>query len=360
MADNRWLEARFADIRPRAVAALTRRFRDIDLAEEAFAEACLRALRSWPQHGTPDDPFAWLVSAGRNHGIDRLRAHQRRSRLLNDLEGPGESDDPEAEALEAIDNDGLRDDVLRLFFICCHPALTTADQLCLALKIVGGLGVEEIARAFLVKPKAMEQRITRAKRTIAAADIPFDTPDLRQRNARFQAVSLMLYLLFNEGWSATSGTEQIRSALCEEAIRLARLLLQLYPQQSEMMGLLALFLLQHARARARVDGAGNLIALDQQDRRLWDRRMIDQGRNLIEKALRRGASGTYQIQAAIAGEPGCGQRRGYRLDRNRATLRRPGADRSVAGGAPQPRRFAVQGQGAGRRAGHDRAAVGGT
>ncbi len=296
-AGDAWLEARFAEIRPKAVAALTRQFRDLELAEEAFAVSCLRAVQAWPKRGRPDDPFAWLLAVGRNAGIDILR-RAARARDLGLPEPPA----PAAEdALIAdLDAGGLRDDVLRLLFICCHPDLAPRDQSALALRIVAGLSVAEIARAFLIKPKAMEQRLTRAKRTATRAEVPFETPDLAERHKRLRTVSLMVYLLFNEGWSASTGETQIRTALCEEAIRLARLLLDLFPAVGELMGLLALFLFQHSRRLARLDAVGELVPLDDQDRTSWDRAMTTEARALLEKALRHAAPGPYQIQAAIA------------------------------------------------------------
>lgn len=295
--DQHWLEARFADIRPKAVAALTRQFRDLDLAEEVFSVACIKALQSWPDRGVPEDPFAWLLVAGRNAGLDIIRRNTRRAGLAVTASQP--ADMTEAQE-DWADNAGLRDDVLRLMFICCHPDLAPQDQLALALKVVAGLRVEEIAGAFLVKPKAMEQRITRAKKTVAAAEVPFESPGLAERGRRLKAVSLMLYLLFNEGWSASSGDQHLRTDLCEEAMRLARLLLDLFPAMSELMGLLALFLFQHSRRNARLDAEGRLVTLEDQDRTLWDHLMIGEAQLLLDKSVRGGSTGPYQIQAAIA------------------------------------------------------------
>lgn len=297
MTSHVWLQARFGSIRPQALAALTRQFRDVELAEEAFANACERALKTWPRNGQPDDPLAWLLKVGRNAGIDIIRKNAR----AEGQQPVGEELwDIEAIYAEQLDDDGLRDDVLRLLFICCHPSLAPQDQLAIALKIVVGMSVDEIARAFLVKPKTMEQRITRAKRAVSNADTPFETPDINERTDRLRAVSLMLYLLFNEGWSASSGDVHIKVSLCEEAIRLTRLLLGLFPGIGELMGLLVLFLFQHSRRDARLDDRGNLIPLDEQDRTLWDRSMIAEASALLEKALRRGPFGPFQIQAAIA------------------------------------------------------------
>ncbi len=293
-----WLEARFAAIRPKAMAALTRQFRDVDLAEEAFATASMRALKAWHEQGLPDDPFAWLLTVARNALLDGIR-RRNRADVVVETSTPC---DVEAAIVADLDQRGLADDVLRLMFICCHPALSKQDQLALALRIVAGMSVSEIARALLVKPKTMEQRLTRAKRTIAAADLHFETPDLGERLRRFKAVSLMLYLLFNEGWSASSGEIQIKAPLCEEAIRLARLLLDLFPGMSELMSLLALFLFQHSRREARLNDAGDLVPLERQDRSLWDGSMINEADVLLQKARRHQPIGLYQCQAAIAAE----------------------------------------------------------
>jgi len=304
MAAYAWLKARFAITRPKAIAVLARQFRNVELAEEAFATASIRALKVWPEQGLPDDPFAWLLKVGRNAALDILRKgkHAVAWDVEADALAPDASLDVEENLIEDLDQAGLRDDVLRLLFICCHPDLGRQDQLALALKIVVGMSVDEIARAFLVKTKTMEQRITRAKRTVAAADIPFETPDLTERARRFKAVSLMLYLLFNEGWSASSGDIQIKTSLCDEAIRLARLLLDLFPGLSELMGLLALFLFQHSRRDARSDHVGDLVPLERQDRTRWDGEMIAEGKALLQKASRHGTPGPYQFQAAIAAE----------------------------------------------------------
>ena len=210
------------------------------------------------------------------------------------------------EIVDALESREYRDDVLRLLFICCHPELPTAQQIALALRIVCGLSVAEIAGAFLVAPRAMEQRITRAKRRIAEREVPFSTPSAAQRVERLRAVSTMVYLLFNEGYSASGGELPIREPLCEEAIRLARLLLRLFPRRGEIMGLLALCLLQHARSRARLDASGDLVLLEDQDRALWNRDLIAEGLALVDKALLwslrsdSGRPGRFQLQAAIA------------------------------------------------------------
>ena len=293
--------------RPQAVGALTRYFRDLDLAEECFQEACLRALRTWPEKGLPREPAAWLIFVGRNVGLDAVR-RQRRQQELPDDEAeqipavPEEIDWEEAMAA-TLDEDVYRDDALRLLFLCCHPELPPKHQVALALRLVLGLSVEEIARAFLVAPRTMEQRITRAKKRIAQGtqdEAAFATPTPMERAHRLRAVGTMIYLLFNEGYSASGGDAQLRLPLCQEAIRLARLLLRLFPSQTEVMGLLALCLLQHSRRDARLDDAGDLVLLDQQDRNLWDASAIAEGLVLVEKALRHRKPGPYQVQAAIA------------------------------------------------------------
>ena len=294
------LGALLASARPQVIGALARRFRDLDKAEEGYQTACLRALARWPEKGRPRDPVAWLILVGRNAVIDELRRESRHA-PLEDEPPDTTAADPEAEAIAGLEAEDYRDDILRLLFICCRPELPATDQLALALKVVAGLSVQEIARAFLVKPKAMEQRLTRAKRKAAAAGISFETPSVAERAQRLAAVSTLLYLMFNEGYSSAGNGAHLRAALCEDAIRLQRLLLRLFPGQSEVMGLLALCLFQHARARARLDAGGRIVLLEDQDRGLWDRYLIAEGRALIEKALRKGRPGPYQIQAAIAG-----------------------------------------------------------
>lgn len=290
-----WLEATFAQQRPRAIAALTRLFRDIDTAEEAFADATLKALTVWARDGAPRDPLAWLLTTARNAGLDRLRKSQRHAAILSRHHAefqpmPAETPDP----------DEMRDDVLRLLFICCHPELDRRDQIAIALKVVLGLSVEEIASGFLVKPKTMEQRITRAKKKIASNPVAFETPSPQERGARLGEVSLMIYLMFNEGWSTSAGRSQMKLTLCEEAIRLARLLVALFPGMGEQAALLALLLLQHARRRARIDTDGKLVALDDQDRNRWDRSDIAEAMALLQKAQRINHRGVYIIQATIA------------------------------------------------------------
>ncbi|HYG91479.1 MAG TPA: RNA polymerase sigma factor [Azospirillum sp.] len=299
MTDLAWIDAALTSARPQALGALLRYFRDLDTAEEAFQEACLRALSNWPRNGPPRDPAAWLIFVGRNVAIDHVRRRGRQEALPAD-EILSDLDDAEAALAERLDGSHYRDDILRLLFICCHPDLPATQQIALALRIVSGLTVKQIARAFLVSESAMEQRITRAKGRIAAADVPFEAPGAAERAERLAAVAAMIYLVFNEGYSANDGPDGIRAPLCDEAIRLARLLLRLFPGEPEIMGLTALLLLQHARTPARFDANGSIVLLEDQDRGLWDRKMIAEGLALIDKAMRHKRRGPYQVQAAIA------------------------------------------------------------
>ena len=299
MTDVAWIDAALTSARPQALGALLRYFRDLDTAEEAFQNACLRALKTWPQNGPPRDAAAWLIMVGRNVAIDDIRRGKRQMPLPPD-EAISDLDDAEDALAERLDGSHYRDDILRLLFICCHPELPATQQIALALRIVSGLSVSQIARAFLVSEAAMEQRITRAKARVAEAGVPFETPGAVERNERLAAVAAMIYLIFNEGYSAAGDSAGRRAPLCEEAIRLARLLLRLFPGEPEIMGLTALLWLQHARAAARFDAVGAPVLLDDQDRDLWNRGMIAEGLALIDKAMRHRLPGPYQIQAAIA------------------------------------------------------------
>jgi RNA polymerase sigma-70 factor (ECF subfamily) len=256
-------------------------------------------LRHWPQNGPPREPAAWLIMVGRNVALDQVRRRSKQE-ALPDEETISDLGDAETELAERLDGADYRDDILRLLFICCHPDLPATQQIALALRIVSGLSVAQIARAFLVSETAMEQRITRAKSRVAGADVPFETPGAVERAERLAAVAAMVYLIFNEGYSASGASEVARAPLCDEAIRLARLLLRLFQGEPEIMGLTALLLLQHARAAARFDAEGNIVLLDDQDRGLWDHKMIAEGLALIDKAVRHKRRGPYQVQAAIA------------------------------------------------------------
>ena len=279
------------------MAALLRYFRDLDTAEEAFQEACLRALQTWPHKGPPRDPTAWLITVGRNAALNA----KRRIRSIGPL--------PDADALtdarddltpERLDESHYGDDILRLLFMCGHPTLPATQQIALALRIVSGLTVEQIADAFLVSTAAMEQRITRAKRAIAETSVEFDTPGADERRARLATVSTMIYLIFNEGYGSTPDTAAVREPLADEAIRLGRLLLSLFPTDPEVFGLLALMLFQQSRAPARFDANGEIVLLDAQDRSRWNRTFIDEGRLLLERASFYQSPGPFQLQAAIA------------------------------------------------------------
>lgn len=297
--DPAWIDAALSSARPQAVSALLRYFRDLDLAEEAFQDACLRALKSWPEKGPPRDPAAWLIMVGRNSGIDQIRRRSRHEALPSE-EKLSDLDDVEAPLAERLDGSDYRDDILRLLFICCHPDLPAVQQVAVALRIVSGLTVRQIARAFLVGEAAMEQRITRAKARVANAKVPFEAPGPAERAERLADVAAVVYLMFNEGYSSTVAEADAKAPFAEEAIRLARLLLRLFPTEPEIMGLTALMLLQHSRAAARFDANGQIVLLDDQDRGRWNRPMIAEGLALIDKALRHAAPGAYQVQAAIA------------------------------------------------------------
>ena len=278
----------------RILATLIRLLGDFDLAEEALHDAFFIAVERWQRDGIPDNPRAWLVSAGRFKAIDALRRRARFDRSQADLimliEGQGQ--DPSEEEL-------LADDRLRLIFTCCHPALAADAQVPLTLREVCDLTTEQIARAFLQSPATIAQRIVRAKAKIRDACIPYQVPELHELPERLESVLRVIYLVFNEGYSASSGEGLLQQELSDEAIRLGRLLVQLLPDP-EAVGLLALMLLQASRQRARSDAEGNLVLLDQQDRSLWDREQIREGCELVRLALRSRAFGAYTVQAAIA------------------------------------------------------------
>lgn len=297
---QRWFEAHFHHVRPRVVAALVRRFADTDIADEAFSAACEKALLTWPERGHPDDPVAWLIRAGGNARLDAIRqetsANNYQGLLADQINNPSLSETNN----DGINPDELGDDVLRLLFVCCHPDLSAEHQISLALKIVAGLTTAELASAFLLNPSAMERRLSRSKKVVKNANIPFETPSRPERHKRLSAVSLMLYLMFNEGWYATAGDIAYKSRLCEEAIRLVRELLSLFPASSELMGLFALFLLHYSKRHARLDKQQNLVTLEEQNRSLWDQDMILEADCLLQKASRHNTPGPYQIQAGIA------------------------------------------------------------
>jgi RNA polymerase sigma-70 factor (ECF subfamily) len=270
---------------------------DFDLAEEMLQEAYATALQKWPVEGVPANPRAWLVSTARNKAIDRLRRERRfdgkREEIARYAGTIGQSD---ADSKEEM----FPDDRLRLIFTCCHPALPTEAQVALTLQTVCGVTTEEISRAFLVPLATMAQRLVRAKRKIRDAGIPYRVPAVEDLPERVEAVLLVVYLIFNEGYLASSGDALIRRELCAEAIRLGRVLCQLLPQQPEAQALLGLMLLHDSRRDARVGGDGELVLLEEQDRGLWHWEQISEGTQLTEEALRSGASGTYAVQASIS------------------------------------------------------------
>ena len=279
----------------RILATLIRLLGDIDVAEEALQEAFATALEQWPSAGTPMNPAGWLVSTGRHKAIDRLR---RRARLTQKQDEIARHIELSAEEEDAP----VPEDQLRLIFTCCHPALATEAQVALTLRTLGGLSTEEIARAFLVPAPTMAQRLVRAKAKIRIARIPYEVPADDALAERLEAVMVVVYLVFNEGYSASFGARLVRHELCEQAVRLGRMLVELLPAHAEPKGLLALMLLHDSRRATRLDDSGDIVLLEDQDRTRWDRTQIDEGAVLVEAALRAGGRppGAYALQAAIA------------------------------------------------------------
>jgi RNA polymerase sigma-70 factor, ECF subfamily len=286
------IERVFREEYGRAVAVLVRAFGDIDLAEEAVQDAFAVAVQRWPSTGLPPSPAGWIVTTARNRAIDRFRREASR-------------EDRHAQAAllhsqnEPVHKGPEGDDILRLIFTCCHPALAASAQVALTLRLLGGLTTTEIARAFLVPEPTMAQRIVRAKAKISAAKIPYRVPGESELPGRLRAVLSVVYLIFNEGYAASSGDRLIRDNLCADAIRLGRLLAELMPDEPEVMGLLALMLLIDSRRAARTGADGQLVLLADQDRSLWNRELIAEGQAIVRACLRRNQPGPYQIQAAI-------------------------------------------------------------
>jgi RNA polymerase sigma factor (sigma-70 family) len=287
------------DLAPQVLGALIRRFRDFGASEDAVQEALIAAAAQWPREGVPDDPRAWLIQVASRRIADHVRsetARRRREAIVVSLVPP---DEQIALAADSDDAAG-QDDTLVLLFMCCHPALSPSSAIALTLRAVGGLTTAEIAKAFLVPEATMAQRISRAKQSIKTSGVPFQMPTPEERAQRLGAVLHVLYLIFNEGYTTSSGPELSRGDLSSEAIRLTRAVHTLLPDDGEVAGLLALMLLTDARRAARTGPAGELIPLDEQDRRLWDQPAISEGVALVTATLSRGSIGAYQLQAAIA------------------------------------------------------------
>jgi RNA polymerase sigma-70 factor, ECF subfamily len=289
------IEEIFRTERGRILATLIRLLGDFDVAEEGLQEAFATAVEQWPAAGTPTNPAGWLVSTARHKAIDRLR---RRARLAQKQDEIARHIELSAEEEDAP----VPEDQLRLIFTCCHPALATEAQVALTLRTLGGLSTEEIARAFLVPAPTMAQRLVRAKAKIRVARIPYEVPADDALGERLEAVMVVVYLVFNEGYSASFGARLVRHELCEQAIRLGRMLVELLPAHAEPKGLLALMLLHDSRRETRLDDSGDIVLLEDQDRARWDRGQIDEGAALVEAALRDGGRppGGYALQAAIA------------------------------------------------------------
>lgn len=284
----------------RLIASLTRVVRDVGLAEDMAQGALVAALEQWPKSGIPDNPAAWLMTTARHHAIDRIRRNVRLERKIEEIGHDLEIQQALTDDFE-INQDDIGDNLLRLMFIACHPILSMEARVALTLRLIGGLTTDEIARAFLIPEPTVAQRIVRAKRTLAEAHVPFELPDQQDRASRVSSVLSVLYLIFNEGYSATSGEDWMRPELSNDALRLGRILAELVPQESEVHGLVALMEIQASRARARVGTGGEPIPLLEQNRGLWDQLLIQRGFTALLRAQKIGGMlGPYALQAAIA------------------------------------------------------------
>ena len=300
-ATHRAIEAVWRHESAKIVARVTRLIGDLSVAEDLAQDALLAALEQWPQSGVPDNPGAWLTTIAKRRAVDLLRrrtlSQQKNEQVAQEIE----VDRPDSTARfdDALD-DPIGDDLLRLIFMCCHPVLATEARVALTLRLLGGLSTEEIARAFLVPVPTVAQRIVRAKRTLSNARVPFELPPRDELASRLGSVLEVIYLIFNEGYSATEGEHWTRPALCSEAIRLGGILAELEPDEHEVLGLLALMQIHASRLKARVDATGHPILLLDQDRARWDKKLIDQGLHALARAQATGPGGAYTLQAAIA------------------------------------------------------------
>src|SRR5881628_3329067 len=287
---------------PRLIAGLTRIMRDVGLAEDLAQDALVAALEQWPESGVPDNPGAWLMATAKHRAIDRLRRNERLERKHEELGRELEAQQEMAVAdLETATNDYVGDDLLRLMFISCHPVLSPEARVALTLRLLASLSTEEIARAFLVPVSTIAQRVVRAKRTLTEARVPFEVPSGAELDARLSSVLQVIYLVFNEGYSATAGDDWMRAGLCDDALRLGRILAGLAPKEPEVHGLVALMEIQASRSRARIGPSGEIVLLRDQDRTRWDPLLISRGLAALDRAEKLGgALGPYALQAAIA------------------------------------------------------------